>query len=69
MERKAFGIDLGTTYSAIAVYEDGETQILKNAEGTETTPLGHILHRRHLYRRRRSFSRSGGEKLRGDRAQ
>ena len=38
MERKAFGIDLGTTYSAIAVYEDGETQILKNAEGTETTP-------------------------------
>ena len=38
MERKAFGIDLGTTYSAIAVCEDGETQILKNAEGMETTP-------------------------------
>ena len=38
MERKAFGIDLGTTYSAIAVCEDGETQILKNAEGMENTP-------------------------------
>lgn len=38
MERKAFGIDLGTTYSAIAVCEDGGTQILKNAEGMENTP-------------------------------
>lgn len=38
MEKKAYGIDLGTTYSAIAVYEQFEPHILKNSEGMETTP-------------------------------
>lgn len=38
MEKKACGIDLGTTYSAIAVYDQFEPRILKNAEGMETTP-------------------------------
>lgn len=38
MKRKAYGIDLGTTYSAIALYDQDEVQILKNAEGMETTP-------------------------------
>lgn len=38
MEKQYFGIDLGTTTSAIAVYEDGDTRILKNSDGNEITP-------------------------------
>ena len=38
MERKAFGIDLGTTNSAIALYENEEVSILKNMEGFDITP-------------------------------
>lgn len=35
---KIFGIDLGTTNSAIAVYENDEANVLKNLEGYEITP-------------------------------
>lgn len=35
---KVFGIDLGTTNSAIAVYKDDEAHIIKNMEGSDTTP-------------------------------
>ena len=38
MDRKVFGIDLGTTNSAIALYENGTAKILKNTEGYEITP-------------------------------
>lgn len=38
MSEKVYGIDLGTTNSAIAVYENGETRILKNMDGDEVTP-------------------------------
>lgn len=38
MSNKIFGIDLGTTNSAIAVYENDEAKILKNIEGYEITP-------------------------------
>ena len=38
MERKAFGIDLGTTNSAIALYQNNEVTILKNMEGFDITP-------------------------------
>ena len=38
MERKVYGIDLGTTNSAIAVFEDGKAKILKNSDGQEVTP-------------------------------
>lgn len=35
---KILGIDLGTTYSAMAVVEHGEPKILENKEGNRTTP-------------------------------
>lgn len=38
MTGKIFGIDLGTTNSAIAVFENDEAHILKNIDGDEITP-------------------------------
>ena len=35
---KILGIDLGTTFSAMAVVEAGEPKIIENAEGERTTP-------------------------------
>src|SRR5918997_3461447 len=39
MSAPVFGIDLGTTYSAIAYINDyGRPEVIRNAEGDETTP-------------------------------
>ncbi|KKR37665.1 MAG: Chaperone protein DnaK, partial [Candidatus Yanofskybacteria bacterium GW2011_GWE1_40_10] len=35
---KILGIDLGTTNSAMAVVEIGQSRILENKEGVRTTP-------------------------------
>ena len=41
---KAVGIDLGTTNSVVAIWEEGKSTVITNSEGIAADPVGCGLH-------------------------
>jgi hypothetical protein len=61
MATATVGIDLGTTFSAIAyVNEHGVPEVLPNAEGDRITPVGHPVRGRRRHRRQLRQAGRGG---------
>ena len=65
MENRAFGIDLGTTYSCISYVDEisGEPVVVDNKEGTNVTPSVVYFddeNRRHLLNLRATYAEAAG---------